>query len=528
MSASIPREEALAAARKAPATGRTARSGPRVPRWLALLHRWLGIGMCLFFAMWFTSGIVMMFVPYPSLDPAARYRGVPALDMRMVRLAPGDALTRLGLHNQTIERLILLPRPVGEASRYTAMDHPTYVIWSLHNRARVIDAATGAILPLLEADGARFQAERFAGGMARTVNGPCGDDQWTVAQGYAPYRPLWRVDLADSAGSEVYVSAISGEIVLATTRMERIANYAGSVAHWIYPTLLRRYPGFWANTVWCLSGIGVVLALSGMVLGILRSMISLRNMRRPRLSPFLRTHRLHHLLGLSAGLFLTTWIISGWLSVDHGLIFPTGQPDADQSRAYQGRSLEAAVGEIAISALNRIAGPSALRFTSVGGMTIVEGSDASGIRTTWNAHGDRLAFVPDVTLLHAAAAAWPLARPTRVDAISPDDLYGHLIYQGLPEGAVRMRLGNIHGLPGSTWVDVDRTSGALLDVMDWRRRLYRWLFNGLHTFDVPGLSHHGVLRRLIMAPILLAGLALSVTGIIIGMKRLRVQPRRLR
>src|ERR1700730_5053712 len=38
---------------------------------LILLHRWLGIAFCLLFAMWFASGIVMHFVPYPERTEAA-------------------------------------------------------------------------------------------------------------------------------------------------------------------------------------------------------------------------------------------------------------------------------------------------------------------------------------------------------------------------------------------------------------------------------------------------------------------------
>ncbi|HEY9274672.1 MAG TPA: PepSY domain-containing protein, partial [Achromobacter sp.] len=32
----------------------------RAKRWLYLIHRWAGIVLCLFFAMWFISGVVMM------------------------------------------------------------------------------------------------------------------------------------------------------------------------------------------------------------------------------------------------------------------------------------------------------------------------------------------------------------------------------------------------------------------------------------------------------------------------------------
>ena len=38
-----------------------------VQRILVQLHRWIGIVLCLMFAAWFASGIVMIYVPFPLL-----------------------------------------------------------------------------------------------------------------------------------------------------------------------------------------------------------------------------------------------------------------------------------------------------------------------------------------------------------------------------------------------------------------------------------------------------------------------------
>src|SRR5262249_31681657 len=40
----------------------------RVRRYAILLHRWLGVGFCVLFAVWFVSGIVMMYWPYPKVS----------------------------------------------------------------------------------------------------------------------------------------------------------------------------------------------------------------------------------------------------------------------------------------------------------------------------------------------------------------------------------------------------------------------------------------------------------------------------
>ena len=52
---------------------------PHAKRWLYLVHRWLGVLLCAFFAMWFVSGVVMMYVGYPKLTQAERLAHLPPL-----------------------------------------------------------------------------------------------------------------------------------------------------------------------------------------------------------------------------------------------------------------------------------------------------------------------------------------------------------------------------------------------------------------------------------------------------------------
>src|SRR6202051_1551647 len=62
-------------------------------RALMLLHRWLGVAFCLLFAMWFASGIVMHFVPFPALTEAERFAGLAPLDLARVQHNPAEAIT---------------------------------------------------------------------------------------------------------------------------------------------------------------------------------------------------------------------------------------------------------------------------------------------------------------------------------------------------------------------------------------------------------------------------------------------------
>jgi hypothetical protein len=72
---------------------------------LVFLHRWLGVAFCLLFAMWFASGIVMHFVPYPSFTAADRRTGLAPIDLTQVKASPAEALAASGVENSARVRL---------------------------------------------------------------------------------------------------------------------------------------------------------------------------------------------------------------------------------------------------------------------------------------------------------------------------------------------------------------------------------------------------------------------------------------
>src|ERR1019366_858378 len=59
-------------------------------------HRWLGVVLCLFFLLWFPSGIGMMYWDFPGVTAVDRLDRLPALDAAAIRLSPAEALAALG------------------------------------------------------------------------------------------------------------------------------------------------------------------------------------------------------------------------------------------------------------------------------------------------------------------------------------------------------------------------------------------------------------------------------------------------
>ena len=75
---------------------------------------------------------------------------------------------------------------------------------------------------------------------------------------------------------------------------------------------------------------------------------------------------------------------------------------------------------------------------------------------------------------------------------------------------------------GDIWFDIDSADGSVLQRLDASRRAYRWAYTALHTLDFPMLMAHPLLRDVLIVGLCALGLVFSITGVVIGWRRLRL------
>ena len=229
-------------------------------RWLFLVHRWLGIGVCVLFAMWFASGVVMMYVGYPKLTDAERLQHLPRLDANAALLAPGAALARAGVAGPLDE--LRLAAASGGRAVYLAKKSKGVI---------VIDAASGARLQGVSEAQALASAAAFAGPHIKLhYLGMVDEDAFTHSRGLDAHRPLHRVQMLEDARTLLWVSSRTGEVVRDAPRAEQLWNYVGAWIHWLYPFRGNAFQPYWTDIVNWASIVGIALALSGAVVGIMR------------------------------------------------------------------------------------------------------------------------------------------------------------------------------------------------------------------------------------------------------------------
>lgn len=498
-------------------------------RYVFLLHRWTGIAMCLLMAAWFVSGVVMLFVGYPKLTPTERLSSLPALAAARSYLEPAQAL-RLAASAGAVEGITLT----------TIAGRPQYVLQDSGGRLTRIDAlasgtlrsvamTTGPALPRADAATALAAAQMFRPGAGAHYAGLVQEDRCTHGRGLNPHRPLHVVELDDADATRVYVSSATGQVVLDAPRAERYWNFVGAWLHWLY--MLRDQPidPVWSWTVICLSAVGVFSAATGLLNGIWRWRFSGRYKNGARTPYRDAAMRWHHLLGLGFGLVLCTWMFSGLMSMNPLRIFdPAMRPDI---QALQG----------ATPAQSRITGPvpSMLRLLAAQSFSarelewrvldgepyvlarngskevriVTESDGVLQVRKQW----------PEPRLIAAAArsVAYPVAA---VERLERHDAFYYAREQASMYGGYERRLPALRVAfadPGATWIYLDMQTGQVELSLDRMQRAGRWLFNFLHSWDVPALLTPGWPRELVLTVLSIGGLLLSVTASIIGWRRVR-------
>src|SRR5579862_637717 len=201
-------------------------------------HRWLGVSLCLFFLLWFPSGIGMMYWDFPGVTTSDRLDRSPALDASTIHLSPAEAFAAL---EQSY--------PPTEVHLNTFDGRPAYR-FRTGGAESIVYADTGERQITVSSDMALRIASAWVRQPARAATLERLDeaDQWTV-ESFRALRPMSKYSWPN--GEHVYVSQITGEVVQYTTTASRVGAYLGPIPHWLYFTPLRaRRPQWSALVIW--------------------------------------------------------------------------------------------------------------------------------------------------------------------------------------------------------------------------------------------------------------------------------------
>lgn len=468
-----------------------------MPRLILLLHRYLGIAVGALMVMWCLSGVVMMYHSYPVLGEDVRLAHLEPIAWNGCCKIPdtppgGDRPERIGIE-------MLGGRPV----------------LLLGEDLRPVDLLTGELIESVSADQAAEVANRFTTPHLPQPRllGLIDRDQWTVSGDFNSARPLFRFGLGDAAGTELYVSSLSGRAVQLTTARERFWNWLGAVPHWLYFTELRRHSAVWSQVVIYASLVGCFLAGLGIYLGVRQ----LAAQPAGLLSPYVGFKLWHHIAGLAFGVLTLTWVLSGLLSMN-----PWGwlQGAGAQSESARIQSAPRSSPKDLAAALHALADshPAAvsLKAAPLNGRLYFIASTAGGERLRLD-EGGAQAPLGSADLKFLAQVLAGDGPPITPEFMAQEDNF-YFSHHGLAALPVYRLV-----LASGTRYYLDSVSGMVIAKLDAEARAHRWLHEGLHRMDfaasVRGRPQWDALMLLLMSGVTLV----CVTGAILGISRLTRQ-----
>ena len=483
-----------------------------VKRFAIFVHRWLGVGLCLLFLVWFPSGIGMMYWDFPSVTAADRLERSPALDPSTVRLSPTEAYAILGLS-----------QPPAQVRLNTFDGHPVYRFRAGRGETLVY-ADTGA----RQVDVTKELMQRAATAWTRqpasaaTVTA-IDVDQWTVQETFRNLQPLWKYSWPD--GEQVYVSETSGEVVQYTTTRSRIGAYLGPIPHWQYFTPLRKHQPQWSAVVIWSSGIGTVAAILGLVVGLWVYSPSKRYRSAGAATsiPYRGPKRWHMVLGLIFGLWAVTWAFSGMLSMDPFPATRTGSPTGGRRGGGGGGIPQALRGR---PQLGTFAGKhprealAELGHASVKELELTSFADKPVYIATLGRSDTRIlpvdgpardGFDPQRVIDIARAAAAPTALAD-IRVIDQYDMYYLDRHRQRPLPVILARVNDAD----QTRYYIDPRTARIVGSYTSRNWMTRWLYHGLHSLDFPWLYNYRPAWDIVVITFMLGGTALCVTSLVLA------------
>jgi uncharacterized iron-regulated membrane protein len=467
-------------------------------------HRYLGVAIGLLMVMWFVSGIVMMYVPFPRVADVERLRFQAPISWQACcnygTLSDQAQVTRVQVENHLGAPALRLRAPGQLDSLY--------------------DLAVGARVPI-DADTARkvvLEAAPNVIGRSAAIIAyeQVPIDQFTLGRAQRD-RPLHRFKFDDPDKTTIYVSGTAGQVVMWTTVTQRFWNWLGTIPHFLYFESLRTQQQLWSQTVIWTSLLGTFLTVVGIALGV----IQFRRGKDGRLSPYRGLFYWHHVVGLVFGVLTLTWVFSGLVSMNPwGFLESRGRGEASLAQGPSPKWGDVRASLDTLRTQPSVANVVSLTSTPLGGKLYWMATLDDGSVKRLDAAG-HVAPPNEVELAQAAARIAGDRGIAEQRLVNEEDAYYYARQRRRFEEVVLPVYRIILNDEEQTRYYLDPNTGALVQRADATGRWRRWLFSGLHRLDFTAWMRMRPFWDIMMWLTMLGGLAVSATGVYLAVRRIR-------
>jgi len=472
------------------------------------VHHYLGTFFFGMFLIWFLSGFVMMYRSFPFLS-------------QNDRIERNETITQKGDY---------LPHPTTVFSEYqqessntlrinTILGAPVYHLVTTDDKFISRFAHTGKTIKINEPLAIRI-ARNFSGISSRAeVTILNKVDQWIPRLKYAKHLPVYKVSFEDQASTFVHISSKTGEVISNTSFSDRTWAWMGAIPHWIYLKEIRIRKTLWSQLCMWLSAFGFIVALSGIITGIARY----RKKPKAKFKRFKnKWYNIHYYGGLTFGLFVCTWVFSGFMSMSPFNWSNDSTLSEKESQLWHGRtnSLENITDKEWGNFQQSIQGKAIkeTHFSTFSGKLFSTQFVADATKSICLSH---IIYEPSETDMSQQING--LVKLDSVVSITQMKSYDNYYYDRHNNKKLPVFKATTNN---QIAYYIDPSNGKMLLRTDITNKLERWLYHGLHSLDFRFLTNNRPLWDIIMIILLLGGTTVCVTATGLGIKFMRRKRRK--
>lgn len=278
------------------------------------LHRITGAIISLFFFMWFVSGLVLIYYPFPNVSQSLKYENMDALPQALPNI--NDVLSQLPDSGKKAKTISL--RQFQGQSLYSVKTVDSLYTLCV-DTSKSVNPVTWTTI--------EQTAKKWVDAPVLKIDTLNERDQWIMYSRYEDEIPIYKFYFDDKEKHQLYISAKTAEVQQFTDNNGRFWAWMGAIPHKFYLPFIRQNTDVWTNSLTVGGVIALIVALSGIYFGVY-VLYKRYKTKRKLGSPYKkRWYKWHHILGLIFGIFLATFAFSGavalqripqWIIKTHG------------------------------------------------------------------------------------------------------------------------------------------------------------------------------------------------------------------
>ncbi len=486
------------------------------------VHRWVGVVLAVFMFVWFTTGLVIMYS-----TPTTQTRSQQLAHAEI--LAPEQGWLSLGeVWERSVEqrKQAVLQRKskvsdaemgrnagngktrggdavvgIADARLLRILGEPLWLVEDTRGQRFALSAIDGSLREFSAEQALKIAQNWYKtddSQLAVKVNYLETLDSPIILRNQEALRPFHHITVGDS-GDEVLISALSGEVLHASTRLDRAFFWAGNWIH-LFKPLESIGLGHIRHDVQLWSGLAATVAtMTGLIIGWLRwrpGFNGKKTYSEGRTQPYREFwYKWHFWSGLLGGSVALFWAFSGYIDTNPGKIFGSGEVTREEFSHYLGGDLPDLMRNWQPSALDAATNAGdvvELNWRRLGDESVLIAYDKAGRRYPQQIGADGITQFSDTALTTGVNR---LSANAKIESLSIlhdyDSYYYPRHHQGLVEKPLPVVLVKLADADGSRFY-LDPQDGRLLSKLDQSRRVFRWLYSALHHWDFGWLYYRPI------------------------------------